>query len=554
LSSAAIFQDVTGAATGDPGYGFGVVWMDVDEDGLLDLYVVNGSGGNKFLKYITSNFFLDATTPVLAGVGGNFGVCAGDFDNDGHTDLYLANGVYPNELLRNEGAGAYASVDPGDAGDPGPAQHVTWADYDQDGDIDLYVTYWNTPGRLFENTGGGIFLDSTPPAMADTARAAGAAWADYDNDGDLDLYVCRTLGSALYRNDGSGNFTDVTNGPLGKFGVVGAAWSDFDNDGDLDLYLSRFLSTNRLLENVDPDSAGFADFFTSSVQDSGNGQCVLWFDYDNDGDEDIFLANAGENNSTGAPNVLIRNNGLSFTIYPEAVINAPSNSRGAAVGDYSGDGYLDLYVVNWGEANQLLKNKLLGNNWLRVKLTGTVSNTSAIGARVRVVVGSTSQIREITAGSGIYSQNELIAHFGLGSNTTVDTVEVRWPSGTVTDSTGVAANQILNLVEPSGQTGVGDFEGDLTGARLLANAPNPFRSTTTIRYELDRSMRIGLIILDLRGRLVKTVESGIFREPGTYEARWDGRDEEGRRMAQGMYFYRLTGEGVDQIRRMLLLR
>jgi len=550
------FADLSGPPVNDAGAGFGCAWIDYDQDGDLDLYLTNGSIPNHLFRNDGSWHFVDVTPAALLGVGGEYGSYWVDYDEDGDLDVFMVNGTVPSVLVRNDG-GTFVKVDAGEAADTGPAQTAGWADYDLDGDLDIYVTAWNGPNRLLRNDGG-TFVNATPVGMDDPGMTTGCSWADYDNDGDPDLYVANRIAGQLWRNDGNGAFTDVTAGPLSKAGVTGTAWGDYDNDGDLDLYLARELVSNRLLRN---DSSGgttiFIDFYNTVVRDERVSQGAVWFDYNNDGDLDLFVANAGTDNSSGARNTLIRNNGGgSFSDVTTGAVAQVANSRGVSAGDFDGDGYLDLYVVNWFDTNQLLRNGLpsVGNHWLHIDLVGTDSNNSAIGARVRIVAGGKAQIREVQGGNGIYSQDSPTVEFGLGlSTTTVDSLQVFWPSGNVTDSLVVAADQTIQIFETLVQTGIGDQPGP-PKALLYANMPNPFRSTTAIRYDLLERSPVLIRITDVNGRLVRTLENLPSREAGTYEARWNGLDDLGRRLPQGVYFYNLLARDFRQSRSMVLLR
>jgi hypothetical protein len=555
--SEAQFVDVSTPLLSDPGAGFGVAWGDYDRDGDQDLYLTNGGGGTNKLFRNDGGTFVEATGGPLAGTGGDYGVAWGDYDGDGDLDLYAANGIGPNKLFRNDQGGSFQEVPAGDAGDTGPAQGLAWADYDQDGDLDLYVTFWQAPNQLYRNEGEGAFVDATPPGMDDPGKGTGVAWADYDNDGDLDVYVGIRMGGKLFRNEGGGAFTDVTMGPLAKTGITGLAWGDYDNDEDLDLYICRDLVSNRLLRNDSSDTfTVFTDIYSVAVRDAGVSQGCAWVDFNNDGDLDIFVANAGLNNGEGDVNAYLHNQGDgTFTRSTGGLMGIITNSRGLAAGDYNNDGFVDLYLVNWYEPNMMCRNLVVpGNHWLHIDLVGTESNSSAIGARVRIVAGGEAQIREVSGGSGLYSQNSLTVEFGLGPTTTVDTVQVTWPSGIVTDTLGIAADKKIKMYETEVQVGIGDADWGPTTAKLYANMPNPFRTMTVIRYDLLEASPVGLRIVDSRGRLVKVVEETSQKGPGTYERIWNGRDESGNRVAQGVYFFSLRVGGLSRSGRMILLR
>jgi len=403
--------------------------------------------------------WVDLTYPPLGeDTTYSLGVAWGDYDNDGDLDIYLAHGGNPNELFRNEGGGVFVDATSGPLGDSDFGDGVAWGDYDNDGDLDLYLANCGTANKLFRNEGGGNFVDATSGPLGDTACGIGVAWGDFNNDGDLDIYLVNS-GSAnkLFRNDGGGTFVDATTGPLGDTSSgEGVACADYDNDGDLDIYIVNYYSGNKLLRN---DGGGvFVDVTSGPLADGGHAKNVAWGDYDNDGDLDLFLAK-GDGVTLG-PNRLLRNDGSG--VFVDATSGALTDSglwSGSTLGDFDNDGDLDLYVANMRGANRLFLNqKGSSKHWLHVNLVGVVSNRSAIGARVRAVASGLSQIREISGGSGYCSQNSLTAEFGLGSRTSVDTLEIRWPSGQRDTLIALPVDTLLTIYE--GGFIRGDANGD----------------------------------------------------------------------------------------------
>ena len=451
------FVGWTDVATGDladPGIGTGVAWGDYDNDGDLDLYLVSSESANRLLRNDGGGGFTDVAAGTdLADAGHGRGAAWGDYDNDGDPDLFLANMNSANRLYRNDGGGAFTDVAADlSLDDDGPSVGVTWVDFDGDGYLDLYLANVGT-NRLYYNLGGLLFVDVVQDneLLRDAGAGMGVAWADYDNDGDPDIYLANN-GSAnkLLRNDVSdtGEFMVVSEGtPLADGGSgAGVAWGDYDNDGDLDLYLANTNSANRLFRNDGADV--FTDVAAGTpLADDGPGAGVAWGDYDNDGDLDLYLVN------TDSANRLFRNDGGgAFTDVAAGTPLADAGyGQGAAWGDYDNDGDLDLYQTNVNSANNLFRNSSPpGRHWLQVEPEAVVSNKSGIGARVRVVAGGTSQIREISGGSGYLTQDAPVASFGLGETTTVvDSLVVSWPSGTETVRTDVAVDRMVRIPELS---------------------------------------------------------------------------------------------------------
>jgi len=545
-------NDPLGETLGDPGQGFGVAWGDYDADGDLDLYVVNHyDQADKLLHNEGDGSFSDATSALPMGdPEDGVGAAWGDYDNDGDLDLYVSNWNAANVLFANDGDGTFSDATLGLLGETANTRGVAWGDYDNDGDLDLYLANYAGPNRLLHNEGDGTFTDATNgDPLSNEGNGAGVAWGDYDSDGDLDLYLANDgQADKLFRNEGDGTFTDATIGELidETGNSLGVAWGDYDNDGDLDLYIANY-QTNKLFRNE--GSGSFTDIASGPLADAGYSRGMSWGDYDNDGDLDLYIANDGQ------PNRLLRNeDGGSFVYAESTLLGDMGSGRGVAWGDYDNDGDLDLYVVNGG-ANKLFSNQSAGgaNRWLQVKLIGTDSNRSGIGARVRLVSGGLSQIREVSGGSGYFSQNSLPVEFGLGSASVVDSLRIYWPSGTVQDIASVSVDQILVITESDGSTSV---QGDSapTVYKLFPCFPNPFNPMTTIRYDLPRPSRVSLHVYDLAGRLVKTLLAGEMVESGRREVVWRGKDEADRQVAAGVYFYRLTAGSYSEMRRMVLVK
>jgi hypothetical protein len=275
---------------------------------------------------------------------------------------------------------------------------------------------------------------------------------------------------------------------------------------------------------------------------------VAWADYDNDGDLDLYVTNYLQ------ANCLLRNEGGgAFADVSNEVVGDMGGAMGAAWADYDGDGDLDLYVSNDAVPHNLFRNDFPARQWLHVKLTGVLSNTSAIGTRIRAVAGSKSQVREVSGGSGLYSQNSVTVEFGMGSEALVDTVEIRWPSGVVQYEYNVTPCQVIEIVEDD-QSGVHETLREPLTHRLYQNQPNPFSATTTIRYDLPRRGAVSLKVYDVAGRLVRTLVRESAKAPGRHVAEWDGRDDNAGKVSAGVYFCRLRADSYSASSRIVLLR
>ena len=536
----AAFTDVTPPIMLDTYWSEGVAWGDVDNDGDLDLLVSNEG---QYLRLFRNDggVFTLATPAGLSAAGNWTGIAWGDVDNDGDIDLLAAEAERPKHLYLNNGAGGFTELPVAALADSAHTHGVSWVDFDRDGDLDIFlaraesVTQSYSPlDKLIRNDGGGAFSDVTPAALLDPQYGRGCSWADYDNDGDPDLCVGNFGTSRLFRNDGGGNFTDATPAALAVYGHAGGiAWGDYDNDGDFDLFVAEaYSSVNRLLRN---DGGGaFTNVSTPIVAPVENCIGVQWGDYDNDADLDLYVANFE------GPNHLFRNDGGMFTDVANVALADPHHTLGLGWADYDGDGDLDLYLANnFGEPDRLLRNDLAaGTHWLQLDLEGVLSNRSAIDARVEVVTGGVRQLRRVDGGGGYNSQNTLRVHFGLGVATVIDTLRIRWPSGIVQDSLSIPANQTIRIRERNTRLAVDAPAA--AAVRLWAPSPNPFAASLAIAWELPRAMTVGLDVIDLQGRAVRTLASRSPTAAGRHEVSWDGRDDAGLALAAGVYFVRLT--------------
>ena len=461
-----IFTRVTtGPVATDVGSSSSVSWTDYDNDGNLDIFIANDLGGDNFLYANNGDgtFNKITTGPVVTDGGASIGNTWGDFDNDGDVDLFVTNRNDENNYLyTNDGDGTFTKATAGPlVSDGGESRGQSWGDYDGDGFLDLFVVNTLTQANdLYHNEGDGSFTKITLGAVTtDIGDSYGCSWIDYDNDGDLDLFVANggVVGSQnnyLYRNDGAGLFVKITDVVITNDGRAtnGGSWGDYDNDGDFDLFVTNYLNQNNSLYENNGDGTFVEITVGSIVTDQGWAQGSSWGDYDNDGYIDLIVANNGVNN------FLYHNNGDgSFSrIDTEPISTYDSGGNfGVGWGDYDNDGDLDLFIADAqaGDANHLFINNGNSNSWIEFRLVGIQSNSSAIGAKVRVkapIDGANPiwQIREISSQTGYLSQNSLDAHFGLGTANIVDSILIEWPSGIAQVFVNVATDQFLIITEP----------------------------------------------------------------------------------------------------------
>ncbi len=433
-----------------------LAWGDFNNDGFQDLFVSTRTGGSLLYSNNGNGTFSQVTTgPIPADSNNCFGAAWGDYDNDGFLDLFVAvNNLGNDWLYHNNGNGSFTKITSGAIVSSGAnGNNCSWADYDKDGFLDLWVANSDQNDFVFHNNRDGTFTRITTNAIAlKTGNSQGGAWADYDEDGLPDLFVSRVNEpNLLYHNDGNGVFTPVTNGIVVHDISTGqgTSWGDYDNDGHLDLFVVNPNAPNFLYHN---NGDGTFTKITSGaiVTDIGNGHGCAWADYDNDGYLDLFVANR-----LGV-NFLYHNTGTgTFTRVTSGVIATDNaDAVSSAWADYDNDGFQDLFVTELGTfANRLFHNNGNSNNWITIQCSGRISNRSAIGAKVRVkaTIGGKSfwQLREISGGDGLGSQNDLRASFGLGDATNVEIARVEWPSGFVQELHNISAKQFLTFVEAS---------------------------------------------------------------------------------------------------------
>jgi hypothetical protein len=496
--------------------GCGCAFIDYDNDGWLDIFVMSGTrledpppgASNRLYKNNRDGTFTDVTekSGLLKTVWGS-AVCVGDFNNDGLEDLFVTYwGGFT--LYRNNGDGTFTEVTREAGLVPDPTKWYsgcTFIDYNRDGHLDLFVaTYlafdlktvpkpgqssnctWKgvpvncgprglPPGTfsLFRNNGKGVFSDVSEAAgikKSITGYGMTAVAADFDNDGWPDVYVaCDSMPSLLFMNQRDGTFREeglVRGAALNEDGMeqagMGIGIGDFDLDGSLDIFKTHFADdTNIIYRN---DGKGNFEDSTARAALGVETQFIGWgagiVDLDNDGYPDLFVVTGNvypgiekklPNYPWKTPRLVFRNlgNGKFEELIDEAGpgIAAPHASRGCAFGDFDNDGDIDVLIVNLNEPPSLLRNDTSGgNHWLKVKLAGTKSNRSAIGARVICRYGGKQQAQEVLSQSSFYSSNDSRLHFGLGAVTTA-ALEVRWPSGLTQTFPKVAVDRIVTITE-----------------------------------------------------------------------------------------------------------
>jgi hypothetical protein len=497
--------------------GAGCAFIDYDNDGYPDIVLVNGeewpgrAKAPSTLKLYHNNHdgtFTDVTRKAgLAVSMFGMGVAVGDYDNDGHDDLFIT-ALGQSRLFHNNGNGTFTDVTKA-AGMWGPNELSTsaaWVDYDRDGKLDLVVanyvrwspqtdiyctldgahksyctpeSYKGVSARVWHNLGAGKFEDATQKSgLSDpTSKSLGVAILDYNGDGWPDILLANdTQPNKLYLNKQNGTFEEkaVAAGiAFSEDGVaragMGVDTGDYDRSGRPSLMITNF--ANQMISLYHNEGNGL---FVDEAPRSEVGRNTLvtlgfgcfFFDYDNDGWPDIFIADGHIENeiervqkrvSYAEPPHLFRNLGggkfQEVTAQMGTAFAGPKVGRGAAYADIDNDGALDVLVTTNGGRPWLFHNEAATNHSLRIKLVGTKSNRDGIGAVARVASGGAKQWQMLRSGSSYLSQSELVLTFGLANAGKADAVEIQWPSGQIDKLSGVAADQTVTVQEGKGIVG-----------------------------------------------------------------------------------------------------
>ncbi len=536
--------------------GGGVVIFDYNNDGLEDLYFTAGTMPDKLFRNNGNGLFLDVSdvSGITAGVRPfkTVGAVCGDLDHDGYKDLVITTDIgQPNLVLQNIGGTSFRVLMPFPNDPKSWSTTAVLGDYNKDGYLDVYIFNYvaysqdpfvkfltgGLPNVFYQNNGNFQFTDITQSTnTADNGAGTAGTFSDFDNDGDVDLFVINDFGNTFGPNNllinqyPSQQFSAVvaTSPMKATIDGMGIAIGDYNEDGLLDYYVANYQGeSNLLLTNTGSDF--MEQSLLKNVQDYND---VSWgtffFDFNNDSYLDLFVANGLYTNPTvPSNNRLFQQDGAGnfADVTATNVIYNNNTFRGAAFGDVNNDGFPDVVVVGVLEAAGgynpaiLLMNQAKGsNNWLKLRMKGTLSNPDAYGTRVQLYFSGRKLIREVDGGSSYLSQNSSVVHFGIGTASQIDSLTIIWPSGLIEKYYNLKANQYLEVVENAKIAPVEIITG-ITPAEnpsQLVIYPNPFNEYIYVTLNSEYSDFPSFILFNTMGqkltgiKSVEQISSGSF--------------------------------------------
>ncbi|MDN5202255.1 FG-GAP-like repeat-containing protein [Fulvivirgaceae bacterium BMA10] len=532
--------------------GTGLAFIDIDNDGDEDLYVIGGFLSDKLYENDGKGNFNDITDKAGLDFTGDIitrGVIAGDIDNDGDRDIFVTTSDgFPNILLENKGDGTFKDISES-AGFTSTlwSMAASFGDYDQDGLIDLYIgnyiindgDYFNVikggalENELYKNLGNGKFENvSSQFAFREKGATLVSAFTDVDGDRDLDLFVGNDLGvdytpNYLYIYDSVNGFTNLAKeaGVDYRMYAMGIGIGDYDKDGDLDYYLTNDGANPFHVKKQ--TSLSYDDHALAKGIDlpKTTSWGAVFFDYDNDTYLDLAVANGGFLKKLFQPTVLYRGSEqYSFSDVSEGQnIKGNTSGRGVVVSDIDNDGDLDFAVSATYHEEQSSDIRVLlyrndnphQNNWLRVKLEGAKSNHDGLGAWIKVVLNGETLLREINGGGSSYlSHSSIIAHFGLGNTTMIDSLIVDWIGGGKQVFTGVQSNQMVTIREDQPgnevrENTICEFDSIFVENRYVKESGNYYDTLRDEKYDLFRIVQTKLMVKSIQKDTIEIfVESG----------------------------------------------
>ena len=513
------FQDTSSTiglnfSTGSTYLGNGVSFCDADNDGWDDLTFATGAGlPVLFFKNVNGTFVnqpFNFTDPLYQTKQVNWV----DYDNDGDKDMFVTSNTNRNILYNNDGSFNFQDVT-ASAGFPMTSLKsygASWGDYNNDGFLDVFICNRDEnfiePNYLFKNNGDGTFTDiSAAAGIHNTSKLSFcAAFFDFNNDGWQDIYVSNDKPNnlnVLYKNKGDGTFSDVSQSSGTDIGIdaMTVTIDDFNSDGYLDIYVTNGPAGNVFLKNNGNET--FTDIAASSgTKFNSLGWGAVFLDAENDTDLDLYVS--GSLNGS-IPSLLsaafYKNQGNGTFVIPNNAGFANDNreSYSNAIGDFNNDGFLEIVVNNSNNQNSSFwHNQTVSNNkWLKVKLNGINSNKDGVGSVIEIAINGAKQYRYTLCGEGYLSQNSSTEVFGLGNNTQVDYVKVKWLSGIEDIIYNVNSNQLIEITEGNHPLSLSSNQQD-----LFEYYPNPVKNKLNFKSSEPITK---ITIFTILGHYLKTI-------------------------------------------------
>ncbi len=549
----------------------GVAVADYDLDGDLDVFVVasekfdkdnpmtwsrllRNEGGQEFVDVTIASNLINWEAETRDGtMGSKMGASWGDYDNDGYPDIFISNyGL--DELWHNQGDGTFTNVTE-TAKVAGClfcySSNAVWWDYDQDGDLDLYVSDWLKENRFYRNESNGLFTDiSEITGLNDRGHTFSSLPIDLNKDGLLDLYVVNDIGeNRFYSNKGNDQFTDITEqvGLANNGNGMGVAVCDYGNDGLFDIYVTNIYEYVPNPFFVNNGQGAFADqSYELGIDNTGWGWGARFFDADHDMDEDLYVVNGFSSLiAEEDKNRFFLNHGHGFTDVSENLsLNSPQWGMGLEVFDYDLDGDLDMLVGNRNAPLDLYRNNAVGTidpgNWIKIQLQGTNSNPQGWGSIVKITCDGVD-FHRYHSGVNLFGQSILPLHFGLQAHQQVDKIQVSWPSGLTEEFGVMQSNQLLNLIEGTGETVAEDIvlyiSNEMHGGFNLF--PNPFHDRLWLRSTSTTPLEIEFRLVDVWGREVSRETVFVGGNRSVMDLPLKATDS-----PPGLYLYQVVGKGI----------